>query len=240
MEPIENLRKIRLEKLEKIKKLKIDPYPAKSNKKHSVALCLKSLGKNVLTAGRIIGLRTHGGSTFTDLRDESGKIQLFFSTSQLSVVSCQLLELLDIGDFIEVSGKVDKTKAGEITIFASDFKLLAKSIRSLPSTWYGLKDVEERNRKRYLDLLINVGVKDVFEKRSKIINSIRKFLIEKKGSFEVEEPILQPLYGGTRARPFKTHHNTLNTDFYLRISNELYLKRLIVGGFEKVFEIGHT
>ena len=118
--------------------------------------------------------------------------------------------------------------------------MLTKSIRPLPSTWFGLKDTEQRNRKRYLDLLINKGVKDVFETRSKIVNAIRKFLIEKKGYFEVEEPILQPLYGGTRARPFTTHHNALNTDFYLRISNELYLKRLIVGGFEKVFEIGHT
>lgn len=240
MEPLENLRKIRLEKLEKIKKLSIDPYPAKSNKKHTISQSLKSQGKIVNIAGRIIGLRTHGGSTFADLRDESGAIQLFFSKSQLSVVSGQLLDLLDIGDFLELSGKVDKTKAGETTIFVDDFKLLTKAIRPLPSTWYGLKDPEQRNRKRYLDLLINVGVKEVFEKRSKIVNAIRKFLIEKKGYFEVEEPILQPLYGGTRARPFKTHHNTLNTDFYLRISNELYLKRLIVGGFEKVFEIGHT
>jgi len=240
MEPIEKLRKIRLEKLGKIKKLKIDPYPAKSNKKHSVFDVLNSLGKNVQTAGRLMAIRGHGGSSFADLVDESGKIQLFFSKGQLSNVSSQLLELLDIGDFIEVSGKVDKTKAGEPTIFVSSFKLLTKSIRPLPSTWFGLKDIEDRNRKRYLDLLINKGVKDVFETRSKIVNAIRKFLIEKKGYFEVEEPILQPLYGGTRARPFSTHHNALNTDYYLRISNELYLKRLIVGGFEKVFEIGHT
>ena len=240
MEPLENLRKIRLEKLEKIKKLGIDPFPSKTAKKQSVAQSLKSVGHEVQTAGRIIGLRAHGGSTFTDLVDESGKIQLFFSKDQLPATSYQLLQLLDIGDFIQVSGKVDKTKAGETTIFVSDFKLLTKSIRPLPSTWFGLKDTEERNRKRYLDLLINKEVKDVFDKRSKIVHSLRKFLIENKGYIEVEEPILQPLYGGTRARPFKTHHNTLNTDFYLRISNELYLKRLIVGGFEKVFEIGHT
>src|SRR3990167_5705597 len=240
MEPLENLRKIRLGKLEKIRKLKIDPYPAKSTKKNSIATCLNSHGKNVQTAGRIMGIRGHGGSSFADLVDQSGQIQLFFSKDQLPATSYQLLQLLDIGDFIEASGKVDKTKAGETTIFVSDFKLLTKSIRPLPSTWFGLKDTEERNRKRYLDLLINKGVKEVFDKRSKIINSIRKFLIEKKGYSEVEEPILQPLYGGTRARPFKTHHNTLNADLYLRISNELYLKRLIVGGFEKVFEIGHT
>lgn len=240
MEPGEKLRKARLLKLEKIKKLGINPYPAKSEKQQAISDCLKLTGKTAKTAGRIMGIRGHGGSAFMDLKDESGTIQLFFSADKLSTVNCQLLTLLDIGDFIAVSGKVDKTQAGQITIFATDLNLLTKSTRPLPSTWYGLKDVEERNRKRYLDLIINEGVKDVFEKRSQIVNQIRKFLIEEKGYFEVEEPILQPLYGGTRARPFKTHHNTLDTDLYLRISNELYLKRLIVGGFEKVFEMGHT
>src|SRR3990167_9590233 len=240
MEPLEKLKKTRAEKLEKIKKLGINPYPSKSDKQKEIAESLKLIGKSVKTAGRIMGIRGHGGSSFVDLKDESGTIQLFFSKSQLSKVNGQLLELLDIGDFIEVEGKVDKTQAGQLTIFVTKFSLLTKSVRPLPSTWYGLKDVEERNRKRYLDLLINDGVREVFEKRSQIVYYVRKFLIEVKGYFEVEEPILQPLYGGTRARPFKTHHNTLNTDFYLRISNELYLKRLIVGGFEKVFEIGHT
>ncbi len=240
MEPLEKLRKVRLEKLAKIRELNIDPYPAKSNKNQTIANCLKSQGKKVRSAGRIMSIRGHGGSSFMDLVDESGKIQLFFSNSQLSVLSSQLLGLLDIGDFIEVTGMVKKTKAGETTIFANDLTLLTKSTRPLPSAWYGLKDVEERNRKRYLDLLINKGVKETFEYRSKIVSAIRKFLIEEKGYLEVEEPILQPLYGGTRAKPFKTHHNALNSDLYLRISNELYLKRLIVGGFEKVFEIGHT
>lgn len=240
MEPIDNLKKIRLEKLGKIRNLKLNPFPAKSNKKNTVEECLNSIGKSVQTAGRLMALRGHGGSSFADLVDEFGKIQLFFSKSQLSKVNGQLLELLDIGDFIEVIGKVDKTKAGEITIFVDSFSLLAKSTRPLPSTWYGLKDVEERNRKRYLDLIMNQGVKNTFELRSKIIYALRKFLIEVKGYIEVENPILQSLYGGTRARPFKTHHNTLNMDMYLRISNELYLKRLIAGGFEKVFEMGHT
>lgn len=240
MEPLQKLKGARLEKLEKIKKLGVDPYPAKSDKQQAISDCLKLTGKTVKTAGRIMGIRSHGGSTFMDLKDESGKIQLFFSADKLSTVNRQLLTLLDIGDFIAVAGYVDKTQAGQITIFATDLNLLTKSTRPLPSTWYGLKDVEERNRKRYLDLIINEGVKDVFEKRSQIVQQIRKFLIEEKGYFEVEEPILQPLYGGTRARPFKTHHNTLDTDLYLRISNELYLKRLIVGGFEKVFEMGHT
>lgn len=247
MEPLAKLKKIRLEKLEKIKKLGINPYPSKSEKKQDIRTCLKSQGENVQTAGRIMAIRGHGGSSFMDLEDESGKIQLFFSKDQLSTInfakqniSYQLLNLLDIGDFIQVSGKVDKTQAGQITIFVNDLKLLTKSIHPLPSSWYGLKDIEERTRRRYLDLLINKDVKKTFETRSKIINAIRKFLIEVKGYFEVEEPILQPIYGGTRAKPFKTHHNTLDLDLYLRISNELYLKRLIVGGFEKVFEMGHT
>src|SRR3989344_6478043 len=238
MEPIEKLEKIRLEKLEKIKKLGLDPYPSKSDKKNTVAQSQKSLGKKVATAGRIMAVRGHGGSSFMDLVDESGKIQAFFSNSQLSNLNSQLIALLDIGDFLEVEGEVKKTQAGELTIFVEKLKILAKSTKPLPSTWYGLKDVEQRNRKRYLDLLVNKGVKKTFEKRSKITSTIRKFLIEVKGYIEVEEPILQSLYGGTRARPFKTHHNTLNTDLYLRFSNELYLKRLIVGGFEKVFEMG--
>src|SRR3972149_12339578 len=239
MEPLENLRKIRLQKLAKIKKLKIDPYPAKSNKKNPVADCLKSIGKVVATAGRIMSIRSHGGSTFADLVDESAKIQLFFSKSQLSIVNRQLLELLDIGDFIQVTGKVGKTQAGETTIFVSDFKLLTKSIRPLPSTWYGLRDVEERYRKRYLDLLLNPQIKRIFDLRSQVIQAHRQFLLE-HGYIEVETPVLQSLYGGGLARPFKTYHNALGIPLYLRISTELYLKRLIVAGFEKVFEIARV
>lgn len=233
------MRKIRLNKLEKIRELKIDPYPAKSEKKHQITQCLKSGGKKVQTAGRIIGFRAHGGSAFADLFDESGKIQLFFSKSQLSPVNGQLLDLLDIGDFIEVSGKVDKTKAGETTIFVSGFKLLTKSVRPLPSTWYGLKDIEERYRKRYLDLLLNPQIKITFEVRSKIIQAHREFLLN-RGYIEVETPVLQNLYGGGLARPFKTYHNALGIPLYLRISTELYLKRLIVAGFENVFEIARV
>ena len=178
MEPLENLRKIRLEKLTKIRKLNIDPYPAKSPKKQSIADCLKSQGKNVSTAGRIIGLRPHGGSTFADLIDQSGKIQLFFSKSQLSNVNGQLLSLLDIGDFIQVEGKVEKTQAGEITIFATNLRLLTKSLRPIPSPFYGLKDIETRLRKRYIDLIANPQVSEIFVKKAKFWESVRNFLLK--------------------------------------------------------------
>lgn len=237
---LENLQKERLKKLKNIQRLGIDPYPSKSNRKHTISIARKMMGKKVIVAGRIRSLRPHGKITFADIEDQSGKIQLFFSQQELQGEKYEFLTNFDIGDFIESYGEVFKTQAGEITVRVSDFKLLTKSLRPLPSAWYGLKDVEERYRKRYLDLLMNPRVKEVFEIRSKVIYNLRKFLVEEKGYVEVENPILQPIYGGGRARPFKTHHNSLDVDFYLRISNELYLKRLIVGGFEKVFEIGHT
>jgi len=237
MEPIDNLRKIRLQKLEKIKKLKIDPFPAKASKKQTVEECVKSIGKNVQTAGRLVGLRGHGGSTFADLKDESSQIQLFFSKSQLSKVNCQLLDLLDIGDFVEVSGSVDKTQAGQITIFVNNFKLLAKSIRPIPSSFYGLKDIETRLRRRYIDLITNPEAQDLFVKKAKFWTAARNFLID-NNFLEVETPALEAIPGGADATPFTTHHNALDVDYYLRISLELYQKRLLVGGFEKTFEIG--
>lgn len=237
---LESLQKERIKKLENIKRLGIDPFPAKSNRKQSIFAARKMMGKKVVVAGRIRSLRPHGKIAFSDIEDESGKIQLLFRQNILNGEKYDFLQNLDLGDFIETSGEVIKTQAGEITIDVSDFNILTKSLRPLPSSWYGLKDVEERYRKRYVDLLMNSEVKGIFEKRSKIINALRSFLINQKGYFEVENPVLQPIYGGTRARPFKTHHNSLDMDLYLRISNELYLKKLIVGGFEKVFEIGHT
>lgn len=238
--PLESLQKERLKKLKNLKSLGVDPYPAKSGRKHTIDIARKMMGKKVAVAGRIRSLRPHGKITFADLEDVSGKIQLLFRQDSLRGEKYDLLPNFDLGDFIGVSGEVMRTQAGEITVDVSDFTLLTKSLRPLPSTWYGLKDVEERYRRRYVDMVMNSQVRDILEKRSKIIATIRDFLINKKGYLEVESPVLQPIYGGTRARPFKTHHNTLDTTFYLRISNELYLKRLIVGGFEKVFEIGHT
>ncbi|MDO8639275.1 MAG: lysine--tRNA ligase [Candidatus Daviesbacteria bacterium] len=236
---LDNLQKERLKKLKNIEKLGINAYPAKAVRKQTTAEAQKMMGKKVFVAGRIRSFRPHGKITFADLEDDSGKMQLFFSQNELPE-KYDFLNNLDLGDFISTEGEVFKTQAGEITVKVFSFELLTKSLLPLPSSWYGLKDVEERYRKRYLDLLMNPETRNVFEKRSQIVYFLRKFLIEEKGYIEVENPVLQPLYGGTRAKPFKTHHNTLDMDLYLRISNELYLKRLIVGGFEKVFEIGHT
>lgn len=238
--PLENLQKERVKKLNNLKRLGINPYPARSTRKHTIAQSLKMMGKKVVIAGRLRSMRPHGKITFADLEDASGKIQLLFRENHVAGDKYGLLPNLDLGDFIGVSGEVIKTQAGEITVDVSEFTILTKSIRPLPSSWYGLKDIEERYRRRYVDMLMNPEVKQTWEYRSKIIFAIRDFLINKRGYVEVENPILQPIYGGTRARPFKTHHNTLDMTLYLRISNELYLKRLIVGGFEKVFEIGHT
>ncbi|TSC88612.1 MAG: lysyl-tRNA synthetase, class II [Microgenomates group bacterium Gr01-1014_7] len=237
---LENLQKERLKKLKNIKSLGINPYPSKSNRKHTIAVARKMIGKKVIVAGRIRSLRPHGKITFADIEDVTGKIQLLFRADSLKGEKYEILPNLDLGDFIEVIGEVIRTQSGEITVNVNDFTILSKSLRPLPSSWYGLKDVEERYRKRYLDLLMNPKAKEIIETRSKIIYTIRKFLAEEKGYIEVENPILQPVYGGGRAKPFKTHHNALDTNFYLRIANELYLKRLIVGGFEKVFEIGHV
>lgn len=234
--PLEELKKIRLQKLAEIKKLDIDPYPARTSRKQSVIKALTMMGKSVMIAGRIMGIRGHGGIQFFDLNDESGKIQLVFKKDQLKTNDQKLLALLDIGDFLAAQGKVFKTKAGEVSIEVTDLQLLTKAIRPLPSIWHGLKDVEERYRQRYVDLAINAEVKKIFYLRTKVLRTIREFL-DNNGFLEVETPILQPMYGGASARPFVTHHNALNCDLYLRISDELYLKRLIVGGFEKVYEV---
>ena len=230
------MREIRLKKLEKIRRLGIDPYPARCQRKQTIAQALKMMGKKVAVAGRIMAIRGHGGIQFFDLRDESGKIQLVFKKDQLPATGHKLRALLDIGDFVDAQGKVFKTQAGEISVLVDDFQLLTKSLRPLPSKWYGLKDIEERYRQRCVDLIMNPKVREIFRIRTKVLTELRNYF-DSHGFMEVETPILQPIYGGALARPFITHHNALDIDLYLRISDELYLKRLIVGGFEKVYEV---
>jgi len=244
MSIIGEIRKNRIKKLEAIKKALINPYPEKSKITHRISEALRDFNKisfskkEIILAGRVRSLRSHGGSVFIDIEDGTGKIQAFLKKDRVGESAFEFfLDNFDVGDFIETRGVLFKTKKGEKTIEVADYKMLAKSLLPLPEKWHGLKDIEERFRKRYLDLIFNPEVKRKFELRSKIIKEIREFL-EKEGFLEVETPILQPIYGGAKAKPFKTHLNALNIDLYLRISPELYLKRLLVGGFEKVYELG--
>jgi len=244
MANINEIKKARMEKVRKMIIAGIDPYPAKVGRTHAVSGLLKNFSKlqkdkkEIKSAGRIRTIRGHGKATFFDIEDGTGKIQALLREDKVGKSSYDFFKkIFDIGDFILVSGVLVKTKTGEKTIEVSNFKMLTKALLPLPEKWHGLKDDEERYRKRYLDLIFNKDIKKKFEIRSKIIQSLREFL-NKEGFLEVETPILQPLYGGAEAEPFKTHLNALDIDLYLRIAPELYLKRLLVGGFEKIFEIG--
>lgn len=194
-------------------------------------------GQSVAVAGRLLSKRVQGKAGFSDLYDRYGKIQLYLKINDLGEERLKFFKTLDIGDIIGVQGVVFKTHAGEISIHVKDFTLLTKSLRTLPEKWHGLKDPDLRYRQRYVDLIMNQDVRDVFIKRTEIIKSIRRFL-DDRGYIEVETPVLSAIAGGAAARPFVTHHNTLDIDMYLRIATELFLKRLIVGGFERVYEIG--
>lgn len=189
--------------------------------------------------GRMTAFRSHGKSSFADLRDESGRIQVYFGLKTLGEEGYAALDDLDIGDFVGVSGDVKRTRTGEVTVFANRFEILTKSLRALPEKYHGLTDVETRYRQRYLDMVANPGVLDTFRRRIAIVAALREWLAA-RGFLEVETPMLHPIPGGATARPFVTHHNTYNRDLYLRIAPELYLKRLIVGGFERVFEINRS
>lgn len=220
-------------------------YPTWHGRTHDAASVLSGAdglieGNEVVTvSGRMRAKRKHGGSTFLDLVDGSGKIQVLLRRNNLGEEKYKLLEALDLGDIIAITGPVLKTQAGEITVEANEWQLLTKSIDPLPDSWYGLKDIERRARQRELDLLMNEESRKTFTTRSAVIQALREFLL-KNNFTEVDTPVLQAIVGGASARPFITHHNALDLDLYLRISPELYLKRMVVAGFERVFEIARN
>jgi len=219
----------------------IEPYALALKERLSVKQAVDNFqeGGSVALAGRIIAKRAHGKANFLDIRDATAKIQVYIKEEIVGSEKFALFESLDIADFIAVKGELFKTRTGEITVKAADLFILSKALRPLPEKWHGLKDVEIRYRRRYLDLITNQQVREVFLTRSRIIALIREFL-DKRGYLEVETPMMHPIPGGARGRPFKTHHNEYDLELYLRIAPELYLKRLIVAGLDKVYEINRS
>ena len=247
MSSLIEIRGERLRKIERLRALGIEPYPSKSHRSHTNKEVLENFAgldsKTVTLTGRLMSWREHGQLIFADLQDASGKIQLYIKGNGLLSTSATTqgigfgdLGLLDIGDIVEVSGKVTKTQRGVISIEPSQIKLLAKSIRPLPEKWEGVQDPEILHRQRYLDMIMNPDHKWRFQKAAEILFAIREFM-HKKGFLEIKTPILQHTYGGTSAKPFRTHVNALGVDYYLAVAHELYLKRLITAGFENVFNI---
>ncbi len=247
--PLSQIIDIRKEKLNKISQEGINPYPNFFRYNYDISDIITKfsdikpeeiIDENVKTKGRLILRREMGKSVFCHIQDFTGRIQIYIRKDVVGEKNFKFFkELIDIGDIIGVEGNVFKTKTGELTINVKNFILLSKSLRPLPEKWHGLKDIETRYRQRYLDLITNPEVKETFIKRAKIISTIRE-LLNKKDFIEVETPIIQQLPGGAVARPFKTYHNALGEEFYLRIAPELYLKMLIVGGMEKIYELGKS
>lgn len=242
----------RLNKLANFTERQQLPYPPRVIRQHTTAEAVKLFETaeteqpdaenrppvNVAVAGRLVSIRNMGKSTFAHLEDGAGRLQIYLRKEDIGADKYDIFKKdFDLGDFMAVQGHLFRTRTGEISLHITDFQLASKALHPLPEKWHGIKDVEIRYRQRYLDLIANPEVRDIFVKRSKIVTAMRKFL-DNEGFMEVETPTLQVLYGGAMARPFVTHHNALDMDLFLRISDELYLKRLIVGGFDKVYEIG--
>lgn len=242
-----DLIKIRRDKLKSFVERGVEPFGSRFEVTHHAADVRNEFGDiagetdagEVSIAGRLMAIRGHGKAAFATLADKSGSIQIYFKRDILGDDKYGEFKLLDIGDIIGLRGQVFKTMRGELTVRVEDFKILAKSLRPLPEKFHGLKDVEIRYRQRYLDLIMNPDVRDTFLKRNKVIKAIRKYLDE-RDFLEVATPVLSTIAGGAAARPFVTHHNALDADLYLRIATELNLKRLIVGGFERVYEMGRV
>ncbi len=240
--------RVRLQKLQELRAAGLDPYPASFHRtdtaeairiRHADLAPGEETQDRVTVTGRLVGRRDSGKLCFLDLREESGKIQLFISQASLGDEAFERLGLLDLGDFVGATGTIRRTKRGELSVAVTSWTLLSKAIRPMPDKWHGLTDTEARYRQRYLDLMSNAEVLETFRTRSRIIREIRSYL-DGLGFLEVDTPMLHAIPGGAAARPFNTHHNALDMPLHLRISPELYLKRLIVGGFERVYELNRS